>query len=129
MIARLSIFAALLVAAIALHVNTGPVSAAACDDGASIRGNLPPASGGWGQFTFCGGTFDELLTTSECPEESAVFFFNKPDGTFAVWVPGSDVEAVNNAIKAVFAGAIVSGPLGDYFASTIPSLTIFTARC
>lgn len=82
-----------------------------------LLGNLPPGDGGYGTFAFCGGTFDELLTTSECPEESAVFFYNKPDGDFAVWIPGSGVAAVNAEIMDIFED------------DTIPAGTIFTARC
>jgi hypothetical protein len=81
-----------------------------------LAGHLPPADGGYGTFAFCGGTWDELLETSGCPEASAVFFYNKPDGTFAVWIPGTDVMTVNAELLGIFPG-------------TIPAGTIFTARC
>lgn len=82
-----------------------------------LTGNLPLAGGGFGTFAFCGGTFEELLITSGCPEETAVFFYNKPDGAFAVWIPGSGVAVVNEEILDIFPG------------DAIPEGTIFTARC
>lgn len=81
-----------------------------------ISGTLPPLGGGWGTFSYCGGTFEELLQTTECPTATAAFFYNKPDGTWAVWIPGATVAAVNSEIKALFPSAI-------------PEATIFTARC
>lgn len=81
-----------------------------------ISGTLPPLGGGFGTFSYCGGTFEELLQTTECPVATATFFFNKPDGTWAVWIPGATVAAVNAEIKALFPSAI-------------PAATIFTARC
>lgn len=86
-----------------------------CSDGIAY-GFAPPANG-YGTFAFCGGTFAELLATSECPETTAVFFWNRPGGDFAVWIPGSDVAVVNGVILSVWAGDL------------IPEGTIFTARC
>jgi hypothetical protein len=80
-------------------------------------GTLPPPSGGFGTFAFCGGPFADLLATSGCPMSSAVFFYNKPDGTFAVWVPGTTVSVANAEIMAIFPG------------DAIPAGTIFIARC
>ncbi|MFN8584199.1 MAG: hypothetical protein U0446_02590 [Dehalococcoidia bacterium] len=104
-----------VVAILALHVTAAPVPAhAACPP--STSGTLPPASGGFGTFGFCGGTFDDLLTTSGCPHDTALFFYNRPDGTWAVWLPGATVLEINAPIRALF-------PTG------IPANTIFTARC
>jgi hypothetical protein len=84
-----------------------------CSDGIAY-GNKPPATG-YGTFAFCGGTFAELLEASGCPASTAVFFYNKPDGKFAVWIPGAEVGVVNDEIMALF--------------TFIPKGTIFTARC
>lgn len=84
--------------------------------GTVLFGSKPPLTGGFGTFAFGGGTFAQLLTASGCPQATAVFFFNKPDGAFATWIPASTVAAVNAEIIA-------------RFASTIPEETIFTARC
>lgn len=86
-----------------------------CSDGISY-GFKPPA-GGYGTFAFCGGTFAELLDASDCPSTTAVFFYNKADGGFAVWIPASDVLVVNEEI------------LGIWPLDIIPEGTIFTARC
>jgi hypothetical protein len=80
-------------------------------------GTLPPLSGGFGTFAFCGGPFADLLATSGCPMSTSVFFYNKPDGSFAVWIPGTTVAAANAEILAIFPGdAVAAG-------------TIFIARC
>lgn len=84
--------------------------------GTILFGTKPPAAGGFGTFAFAGGTFAQLLAASGCPQATSVFFFNKPDGAFATWIPASTVAAVNAEIIA-------------RFASTIPEETIFTARC
>lgn len=103
------------VAVLALVFATAPLAAeAACP--APTSGTLPSAGGGFGTFAFCGGTFDDLLATSGCPRETALFFYNRPDGAWTVWVPGATVAEVNAPIRALF-------PAG------IPENTIFTARC
>jgi hypothetical protein len=85
-------------------------------DGGILFGNPPPASGGFGTFAFGGGTFEQLLEASGCPPATAAFFHNKPDGTFAAWIPGAQVGVVNDEFVALFA-------------ATIPEGTIFTVRC
>lgn len=130
MTTKLSLLAitAVLALGVALH-SEGGTAEAGCDDG-QFWGVLPAADGGgWGQFVFCGGTFDELLEMSGCSGESAVFFYNKADGTFATWVAGAQVAAVNEEIAALFPNAVVSGELGEVFNGVIPASTIFTARC
>jgi hypothetical protein len=98
-----------------IHVTPG-----VCDDTDFILyGNKPPAGGGFGTFAFCGGTYEQLLTASGCPKATAVFFYNKPDGGFAVWIPGTDVSSVNDEILSIFPN--VHTP--------IPEGTIFTAKC
>ncbi len=50
-----------------------------CDDQDMILyGNQPPAGGGFGTFAFCGGTWEQLLEASGCPEATSVFFYNTP---------------------------------------------------
>jgi hypothetical protein len=98
-----------------VHVTPG-----VCDDEDFILyGNQPPAGGGFGTFAFCGGTYEQLLDASGCPEATAVFFYNKADGGFAVWIPGTDVSSVNDEILSIFPN--VHTP--------IPEGTIFTAKC
>ena len=86
--------------------------------GVILFGNRPPSSGGYGTFAFGGGTFPQLLVAAGCPAATSVFFYNKPDGAFAVWIPGSQVSVVNAEILAIFA---LSPPL--------PEGVIFTAKC
>jgi hypothetical protein len=98
-----------------IHVTPGVCS----DSDFILYGNKPPAGGGFGTFAFCGGTYEQLLTASGCPKATAVFFYNKPDGKFAVWIPGTDVSSVNDEILSIFPN--VHTP--------IPEGTIFTAKC
>jgi hypothetical protein len=84
-----------------------------------LFGSPPPAGGGFGTFAFCGGTYEQLLDASNCPEATSAFFYNKPSGSFAVWIPGSDVAAVNDEIYSIFPSEH----------TPIPEGTIFTAKC
>jgi hypothetical protein len=84
-----------------------------------LFGNKPPAGGGFGTFAFCGGSFEALLKASGCPAATSAFFYNKPNGTFAVWIPGSEVAAVNAEIFTIFPNEHMPIPHG----------TIFTAKC
>ncbi len=86
--------------------------------GTIVFGNKPPAGGGYGTFSFGGGTLPQLLSATGCPETTSVFFYNKTDGAFAVWIPGSQVAAVNQELLAIFAGI-----------PPLPEGVIFTARC
>jgi hypothetical protein len=85
-----------------------------------LAGFTPPLTGGFGTFQFCGGTFAQLFAASKCPgpqsSSSSAFFYNKPSGTFAVWIPGSTVAAANAEILAIWP-------------EQIPRGTIFTAKC
>lgn len=90
---------------------------ASAEPGGIISGNRPPVNGGFGTFAFGGGTCRQLLDTSGCPSATSVFFYNRPEGTFAIHLPGADVVLVNQEIPALF-------PDDD-----IPRGTIFTARC
>lgn len=86
--------------------------------GTILFGSAPPASGGFGTFALNCGSTEQLLDASGCPEATAVFFYNKPDGTFVVWVTGSTVAAVNAAFLDLFSGT-----------PDIEDATIFSARC
>lgn len=99
-----------------VHVTPG-----VCADDDFILYGFPPPGGKdeFGTFAFCGGTYEQLLDASGCPEATAVFFYNKPDGGFAVWIPGTDVSSVNDEIFSIFPN--VHTP--------IPEGTIFTAKC
>ncbi len=90
--------------------------AAECGD--ILFGSPPPEDGGFGTFAFSCGTLEELLTASGCPEATATFFYNKPDGSFAVYIPGSEVAVVNAEFLGIFDGD-----------PTIDETTIFTAKC
>lgn len=91
--------------------------AAHAQQGGIIAGSKPPAAGGFGSFAFGGGTFEQMLTASGCPKDTSAFFYNKPDGTFAVYIPGTQIAAVNEAIMGIFSN------------DTIPLGTIFIGRC
>jgi hypothetical protein len=81
-----------------------------------LFGTKPPFGGGYGTFAFAGGTLDELMAASGCPRGTVVSFFNKPDGGFAVWIPGTEIVIVNAEFIALFGGGVPAG-------------TIFTVRC
>jgi hypothetical protein len=108
------IAAALATLALVMPVNHGGTAEAQTGD--IIGGNKPPAGGGFGTFIYGGGTYADLVTASGCPEASAAYFYNKPDGTFAVYIPGTEVGIVNEEIMTIFPEPI---PLG----------TIFIGRC
>lgn len=90
----------------------------AAECGSILFGSTPPPGGGFGTFAFSCGTLDELVTASGCPEETATFFYNKPDGSFAVYIPGTEVGAVNAEFLGIFSGDPAFG-----------EATIFTAKC
>jgi hypothetical protein len=100
------------------------VTPVVCDDPDMIlAGFPPPAGGGFGTFEFCGGTYEQLFDASNCPgpmsASLSAFFYNKPSGTFAVWIPGSTVAAVNAEFMTIFPNQDIPIPAG----------TIFTAKC
>jgi hypothetical protein len=106
--------AALATLAVVMPVHTGGVAHAQA--GTIIGGNKPPAGGGFGSFVYGGGSYADLVTASGCPEASAAYFYNKADGSFAVYIPGTTVGIVNEEIMTIFPEPI---PLG----------TIFIGRC
>lgn len=83
-----------------------------------LAGTTPPPDGEYGTFAVCGSsdTVEALVVVSDCPEETAVFYYNKPDGGFAVWIPGAEVSVVNEEFLAQFDAGVSSG-------------TAFVGRC
>lgn len=71
-----------------------------------LSGSIPK-DGGFGLVVFSGGTNDDLVEVSGCPEETATFWATD-DGDFVTFIPGAAVSAVNNAWNNLFAGEIPS---------------------
>jgi hypothetical protein len=86
--------------------------------GVILFGSAPPPGGGFGTFAFDCGSLEELVAASGCPEETATFFYNKPDGGFAVYIPGTEIGIVNEEFMTIFSGD-----------PAIEETTIFTAKC
>lgn len=86
--------------------------------GKILFGSKPPAGGGFGTFALNCGDVADLVTASGCPAATSAFFFNKTDGTFAVYLPGTGVAAVNAEFLGIFNGN-----------PDITTSTIFTAKC
>lgn len=66
--------------------------------------NLPAR--GFGLFVFAGGTSEQLLTATGCPQASAAYYATNPAGEFVVYVPGTSIGAVNAAWRALFPASI-----------------------
>jgi hypothetical protein len=111
-----SVIAVPLAAAVLIVLAAQPASPIEAQAGGIISGNKPPLDGGFGTFAFGGGTFEQLLAASECPEETATFFYNKPDGAYAVYIPAA-LDVANEEIMTLFPG------------DSIPSGTLFTTKC
>jgi hypothetical protein len=75
-------------------------SPAAAQTGTIISGSIPP-TGGFGIIVFGGGTNDQLVAASGCPEETAVFWATS-EGVFVPFIPGTDIGAVNEDWNALF---------------------------
>jgi hypothetical protein len=86
--------------------------------GSILFGSAPPPGGGFGTFALNCGSLDQLVEASGCPEATATFFYNKPDGSFAVYIPGALVAIVNEEFTGIFDGD-----------PAIEENTIFTAKC
>jgi hypothetical protein len=81
-----------------------------------IVGGSIPVDGGFGLVVFTGGTYDQLVAASGCPAPRVVFWVTQ-GGSFLVYVPTTNVGAVN----APFEGAFPN--------RTIPPYTPFIGRC
>ena len=69
-----------------------------------ISGSIPK-DGGFGLVVFGGGSNDDLIEASGCPEETATFWATD-DGDFVTFIPGAAVSAVNNAWNTLFVDEI-----------------------
>ena len=76
--------------------------------GAIIAGDVP-RQGGLGLFVFGGGTFEQLLSASGCPPDSATFWATDESGVFVPFVPGSAVTLVNADWRSRFPDGIPPG--------------------
>ncbi len=86
--------------------------------GQLLFGAKPPLAGGFGTFAINCGDVADLVTVSGCPQATSAFFYNKADGGFAVYLPGTAVMAVNAEFLGIFNGT-----------PDIDEPTIFTAKC
>lgn len=82
--------------------------------GEIISGGIP--AGGFGLFVFGGGTNEQLVDASGCPEATVTFYATNAQGGFVTYIPGSNVQAVNAAWNALF-------PSG------IPAMTALIGKC
>jgi hypothetical protein len=115
--AATSVVAAALAALLLVMPGMPSTGTAEAQAGTIIGGNPPPPGGGFGTFIYGGGSYAAMVAASGCPEASAAYFYNKPDGTFAVYIPGTDVGIVNEEIMTLFPG------------DNLPLGTIFIGRC
>jgi hypothetical protein len=106
-------FAAVVFVGVVLMLALVPGGAQA-QTGTIISGSIPQ-TGGFGIIVFGGGSNDQLVSASGCPEETAVFWATS-NGEFVTFVPGSDVDIVNDAWN-------------DLFPSGIPANTGLIGRC
>lgn len=73
--------------------------------GTIISGSIP-IGGGFGLIVFGGGTNQQLLTASGCPQATATFYATNAQGGFVTYIPGSGVQAVNATWNALFNNGI-----------------------
>ena len=90
-----------------------PAPAPSGGSGEIVGGSVP--SSGFGLIVFGGGSSQELIAAAGCPV-SAARFWATSGGGFLVYIPGTQVAAVNAAWES-------------RFASGIPELTPLLARC
>lgn len=81
-----------------------------------IVGGAVPSDGGFGLVIFTGGTYDQLVTASGCPAPRIAFWVTQ-SGAFVVYVPATNVGAVNAPFEAAFPNRV------------IPPYTPFIGRC
>ena len=90
----------------------------AATGGRVVSGGIPLA-GGFGLLVFGGGSYDQLLSASGCPAESARFWYTA-GGDFVILVPTAAVGAVNAPFDALFGGSV---PADLPLIGTCPSRT------
>jgi hypothetical protein len=83
--------------------------------GQIVSGSIP-ADGGFGLVVFGGGTYDQLVSASQCPV-ARVAFWATQGGSFIVYVPATTVGAVNAPFESAFPNR------------AIPPSTPFLGRC
>ncbi|MBX7111434.1 MAG: hypothetical protein K1X87_06250, partial [Dehalococcoidia bacterium] len=90
----------------------------ATDCGKILFGTTPPPGGGVGTFAFSCGTIAQLVAVTACPQSTMTIYYNKPGGGYAVYIPASQVSAVNQEFLGIFNGT-----------PQIPVNTIFSVKC
>lgn len=93
---------------------------ATCSGGGVFAGHVPGETGGWGTFASCGGTIEQIVTSTGCGlHDDGLVIFHNVGGGFLAYVPASSVGEVNRAFLDHFGG-------GEYPIGPGP---IFLARC
>jgi hypothetical protein len=109
----------LLIAALLFATLAAPLAQAQAplpDGSGRIVGGSIPADGGFGLVVFTGGTYDQLVAASGCPASRVAFWVTQA-GAFIVYVPGTNVGAVNAPFEGAFPNRMV------------PPYTPFVGRC
>ncbi|MBX7111770.1 MAG: IPT/TIG domain-containing protein [Dehalococcoidia bacterium] len=70
-----------------------------------LHGSIPK-DGGYGLFVFGGGTNNDLVAASGCPKATATFWATNATGQFVTFIPGTAVQAVNDAWNRLFPDGI-----------------------
>ncbi len=107
------LIAALLLVALAPHARAQVPQP---DGPGRIVGGTIPSDGGFGLVIFTGGTYDRLVAASACPAPRVAFWVTQ-GGAFVVYVPHTNVGAVNAPFEAAFPNR------------EIPPYTPFVGRC
>jgi len=92
-----------------LHSASAQVNVTAyVSQGRLTYGSIPP-DGGFELVIFAGGSSLDLVVASACPPSTATFWTTDDAGSFVIYIPGSEVEAVNSSWFAKFPGQIPDG--------------------
>jgi hypothetical protein len=83
-------------------------------EGEILSGSIPAS--GFGLIVFGGGTNEQLVEASGCPEATATFYATNSSGGFVTYIPGSGVAVVNAAWNTMFEEGI-------------PALTPLAGKC
>ncbi|MEZ4553836.1 MAG: hypothetical protein R3B59_08005 [Dehalococcoidia bacterium] len=94
------------------------VLSTAADCGKILFGTTPPPGGGVGTFAFSCGSIAQLIAVTGCNQATMTIYYNKPGGGYAVYIPASQVAAVNAEFVTIFNGN-----------PQIPVNTIFSVKC
>jgi uncharacterized protein YraI len=74
-----------------------------------IESGFIPLAGGFGLIVFGGGTTAQLVAASGCPVATAAFWATNSDGSFDVYVAGTQVVSVNAVWNARFGHSLPTG--------------------